>query len=135
MELVGSPTISITNKDTFTFLLGGNPENTAFTMTPENIFYTAHPIIEYHYEYLTRKGKQQCRRYHSRNNNNQKISSQIKLLYRNPSATTKREYYGTLGLLASQAIFDNVLGKNTHMFVAQPNNLNNTKNKEYTRNT
>ena len=46
VELVGSPTISIPKKGHFSFLRGGKPDNTVFTMTPENIFDTAHPVRE-----------------------------------------------------------------------------------------
>ena len=33
-----------------------------------------------------------------------------------------------MDLLISQAVFDKVFGKNPHMFAAQPDDLNNTKN-------
>ena len=56
----------------------------------------------------------------------------MKLFYSKSSATTKRGCYGTLNFLTSQALFENVFGKNPHMFAAQPNNLNNTNNKEAT---
>ena len=56
----------------------------------------------------------------------------MKLFYSKSSATTKRGCYGTLNFLTSQAFFENVFGKNPHMFAAQPNNLNNTNNKEAT---
>ena len=54
----------------------------------------------------------------------------MKLFYRKSTATTKRGYYGILKFLTSQAVFDNVFGRNLHMFAAQPNILNNTKNNE-----
>ena len=53
----------------------------------------------------------------------------MKVFYRKSPEITKREYYVTLDLLNTQAVFDNVFGKNLHMFAAQPNNLNKTKNK------
>ena len=45
----------------------------------------------------------------------------MKLLFSKSSATTKRGCYGTLDFLTSQAFFENVFGKNPHMFAAQPN--------------
>ena len=56
----------------------------------------------------------------------------MKLFYSKSSATTKRGCYGTMNFLTSKALFENIFGKNHHMFAAQPNNLNNTNNKEAT---
>ena len=58
----------------------------------------------------------------------------MKIFYSKSSVTNKRGYYRTLNLLTSQAIFNNMFGKNLHMFAAQPNNFNNTNNKEATTN-
>ena len=57
----------------------------------------------------------------------------MNLFYSNLSATTKGVCYVTLDLLTSRSVFDNLFGKNLHMFAAQPNNLSNTKNKEATK--
>ena len=45
-----SPNISIPKKDHFSFLGKGKTDNTLFTMTSENIFDAAHPVIEDRYE-------------------------------------------------------------------------------------
>ena len=101
-------------------------------MKHANLFDTDHPVREDHDEDSTSGEK----------NNNivrttaaatfPKSPPQMKLFYSKSSATTKRGCYGTLDFLTSQALFENSFGKNHHMFAAQPNNLNNTNNKEAT---
>ena len=48
VELVGSPNISIPNKDNFSFLRGGKLDNIVFPMKHANLFDTYHPVREDH---------------------------------------------------------------------------------------
>ena len=43
----------------------------------------------------------------------------MKLFYIKSPATTNRGYQGSLGFFNPQDVFDNVFGKNTHMFASQ----------------
>ena len=48
------------------------------------------------------------------------------------SETTNVGYNGTLNLLTSQGVAENMFGKNSHMLTSQPNSFINTNNKEST---
>ena len=61
-----------------------------------------------------------------------KNRSKINIFYRKSSETANRDYSGKTDFLTSLAVFDHLIGKNLHIFPAQPNNLNKTNNKEAT---
>ena len=111
-------------------------DNTAFPMTPKNIFGIFHTVREYQCEDSTSLYGNKNAGGATEAKTTRKITSpHMKQLYVKSLATTKRGYDGTLNLLTSQGVFDNMFVKKPHMNAAQTNILSNTKNKKLLQTT